>query len=152
MKGGDRADQRRVAAEGMGAHGGQNARGLIGWHDRDQFALVRHIERVEAKQFAGAAHDFAHRDGRFVEFEPDLRLRGDFVQRAAQAAPCRVSHTADTGGRIQHVPHQGVQRGGIALHRSVEAEFLARRKDGDAVIADKTGKQNLVSGLCVARR
>ena len=64
--------------------------------DDDQaLALVRHVERIEAEDFARAAHLFLDRDAHFVQQEADAGLRGDLVQAAGDAAAGRIAQHVD---------------------------------------------------------
>ena len=67
------------AAQGVGAHRGQDAAGIGGGDDGEQLAFVRDVERIEAEDFAGAFDLLANRDAGFVEQHAYAGALGDFA-------------------------------------------------------------------------
>jgi hypothetical protein len=51
--GGDLGDDRRLAADGVGAERGEGGVGRVGGDDRDQLALVGDVDRVDPEDLAG---------------------------------------------------------------------------------------------------
>ena len=75
------ADDGRVLAQRVGAHGGQQRRGVGGGADGGELAFVGAVQRIQPQKLAGGAHHRAHRNRRFVQANAHTRLHGDFVQR-----------------------------------------------------------------------
>ena len=76
---------------------------------------------------------------------PTLRGRRQFVQGAGQSAARRITHATDGGTGFEHDTRQIVQRRRIAFQDRLEFDALAHRHDGDAVIAERSGNQDLVA-------
>src|SRR5690606_23571700 len=77
----------RVTAEYV--HGG---RGVVAVDDGHEPALARHVQRIQAEQFAGAADDREDRDGAFVDRDRDPGAAGDLVEYGRDPAPGGVAH------------------------------------------------------------
>lgn len=67
MIGANVADDRSISPERMGPHCGEHLVRILGWNDCEQFAFVRDIERIEAKNLAGSLHFFIDWNSRLVE-------------------------------------------------------------------------------------
>ena len=70
-----------------------------------------------------------------------------FVERSGNAAARRIAHPANAGpsGLCQGF-HQGKHGTRVRTKIGFQIEFAARQQNSDAVIADRSGKQNLVAG------
>ena len=130
----------------MRAHHGEQPRGVFRRADRDQLALVGHVERIEPEELAGGVDLRLHRDRGLADQHADVRLAGELVQRGAEAAARGIAQAADRRHRLDHRGHQAVQRGRVGLDRRLEAQVLAQRHDRHAVVADRSGHQDGVAG------
>ena len=104
----------------MATHGLQHPLGGRRRHERHQPALVGHVERIEAQQFAGGGHRLGHRNGRFVDLDAHAGVQGDLVQRGGQPAAGQIAKAMDVGAGGEHGFDQSGQRGTIALQRPLE--------------------------------
>ena len=53
---------------------------------------------------------------------------------------------ADSGTGLQASPRPGLERGRVAFEHGLELDPLANRHDGDAMVADRSGKHDAVAG------
>ena len=127
--------------------------GVLRRDHRQKLAFVGDVQRIEAEQLAGAAHRVAHRNLIFEEDHAQPAVARQFVQ-AMSPTPPRV------GSRIQRMPGPAAsnqrfdqrQHGArIGAKVGFEIELAARQQNGDAVIADRAGEQNLVADAHRAR-
>src|SRR5665647_844458 len=75
------ADHRGIATEWMATKDAEQTCGICGRRDRDQLALVGHVQGVETEQLARPEHFRPDWNRGFVELHPDRRLIADFVER-----------------------------------------------------------------------
>ena len=109
-------------------------------------------KRIEAQQFASAANGVANRNFFFEDMDAQPAVARQFIQRCGNAAAGGVAHPANAGSGLSgHGLNQGKYRTRVGAQICFEVQFAARQQDGDAVIADRAGKQNLVAGPNRAR-
>src|SRR5215475_6735768 len=63
----DLSDDRGFKPRGMAAHRFDQPIRRFGRNDRDQFAFVGEIKRIQSQNLAGASHRLAYRQRRFVD-------------------------------------------------------------------------------------
>ena len=121
--------------------------GGFGRDDREELAFVGDVQRIESQQLAGAAHGIAHRNLLFEKHDAQAAIASQFVQRGGDTAARGIAHPANAGpsgdGQRLHQRQNGTR---VGAEIGFEIEFSARQQDGDAVIADRSGEQNLVAG------
>jgi hypothetical protein len=91
------ANALRATAQRVRAHGGQQLVGYLGGANGDELALVGHVQRVQAQQFAGGLHLGQHRNVRLLNHHAHLRLARDFVERGGQSAARGVAQHMQGG-------------------------------------------------------
>src|ERR1017187_7050070 len=139
------ADDGGLGAQRMAAHGGEYGLGRGRRDDGDEFSFVGYIQRVQAENFAGSAHPLVDGEGGFADGDAHMRLHGDFIECAGEAATRGVAHHADIAGGVQNGGDPRGERGGAALHGAFEFEALALREDGDAVIAERSAEDHAIA-------
>ena len=75
-----------------------------GGDDRDQLALVRDVERVDAEDLAGGVDRRAHGQRALVEDDREPGRLGELVERGREPAPGRVAHPAQRRRRARRAP------------------------------------------------
>ena len=129
----------------MRAHDGEQALGVLPGTDRDQLAFVGDVQRIESKELARCVDLRLHGNGRLADQHADIRLPRKFVQRGAQPAAGGVAQAADGRHGLEHFRHEAVQRCGVRLDRGLEAQVLAQRHDGHAMVADRARHEDRVA-------
>ena len=98
------------------------------------FAMCK---RIEAEQFACAAHRIAHRNPLFEEHDPRPQSRASSF-RSGHSAARGIAHPANARAcRTRHRFDQRKHRARIGTDLAFEIEFAAREQNRDAVIADR---------------
>jgi hypothetical protein len=85
----DLADDGCLAAAGWSRMTWKQGLGLLGRRDGEALALVGHVQRIQARDLAGAADFLADWDGSLVESDADLGPGGDFVEGACDTPAIR---------------------------------------------------------------
>jgi hypothetical protein len=145
---------RAPPAQRVRAHGGQqgSAASRANGH---QLALVGHVQRVQAQQFAGGGHLGLHGNVGLAQQHAHLRLARDFVERGGQAAARGVAQHMQqrgVGQRLQHRLHQGVQGRAVGDDGGLELQRLAQRHHRHAVLAQRARDQHRIARAPAAHR
>src|SRR5271157_4353929 len=128
------------------AHSFEHCVGLIRFHAHDSLALVGHFHGVDPQHIGRGTHVLTERERFLFDDDPDAALPGHLVQNVGHAAPGRVLHGGDSPdlqGRLDGLPYGGHVR----LQFGAELEALSMGDNGDAVVADCAGDDDLVAGL-----
>ena len=130
------ADPGRLRSEGMRPQGGQGRVGLLGGHHGHQLALVGHIERVDAQQFAGGGH--LGRTGSADSSSTTVSLASRANSLQTVPTPPRVASRSQRvdGRRRQQALHQPVEWGGVRRDVSLHGQVAPGEHDRRAVVAD----------------
>ncbi|VTR69480.1 hypothetical protein DESC_740219 [Desulfosarcina cetonica] len=112
----------------------QQPLGLIGRHEGQQLALVGHIKRIEAEQFANPGHRRFDWQATFMDADADSRFLGNFVKRGAHPAPRGVAQDMDLASTGQHVGDHVVERCRVGCQVGFKGQPLTTRENRHAVI------------------
>ena len=83
----------------------------------------------------------------FGDHDAQAAIARQFVERSGDAAARRIAHPANAAADgVRQRLHQRKHGARIGAEVRFQIEFAARQQDGDAVIADGAGEQNLVAG------
>ena len=130
----------------MGSHGLQDGVGILGVDNDQADSLVGHVERVEAKEFAGRLGRVGNREAR-LQLDPHPSRGGDLVQGTGDASAGRVAQDVDAlGSDGEQGLGQSAQGGRVALQVGLEAEPLANRENHHAVDGDRPADEDHVAG------
>ena len=104
------------------------------------------MQRIQPQQFTRAAHLIAHRDLFFEKSDPQPAIARQFIERGGDAAARRIAHPANaracfSGKRFDQRQHTARIRTEVGF----KIEIAARQQNGDAVVANRPGQQNLVA-------
>lgn len=139
-------DHRRPRAERVAAHCGQHPIGVVGGHEGQQLAFVRHLQGVQAEEAARVANLGRDREGAFVQRHPDVRGLRDLVERRGHPAPGGITQDVQVGAGVDHRGDQPVQRRGVAGHRGREGQAFTAAHHRDPVHADVAADDHGVTG------
>lgn len=83
------------------------------------------MDGIQSKEFAGSRNRRLHRNGCFVQTEPELGLMRNLVEGRGKPTPRGVAHHPDAataGGN--HDRHEVMQRCGIRADLGLKSEVL----------------------------
>ena len=127
---------------------GQGRVRLVGGDDRDELALVGHVERVDAEQVAGRAHG-GSRSGAGLR----RARRPGWWPWPARCTPCRARRgwgraaSGWPGAAWRSGLHQVAERRGVGADVRLEREVAARQHHRHAVVGDGARHQHDVARL-----
>ena len=145
--------ENRALAAGTTVQSRERSVGQIRSDHREELSFIGDVQRIQAQQLACAADFVAHRNPVFGEQNPETAIARQFIQRRRGAPARRIAHPANArpGGR-GHRFNQRQDGTRVRPQIGFEIQFIARQKNGDPVIADGSGKQNLIARADRARR
>ena len=113
----------------------------------EELAFIGDVERIEAQQFAGAAHCVAHWYLLFIQIHAASRNRALIRSGMLRLRRGGIAHPADARSRrarqsLNHREH-GAR---VGAEFGFEIEIAASQQNGDAVIADRAGEQDFIAG------
>ena len=131
------------------AHDPQSFFHLVFWQNQDQFSLVCQVEGIQPQQFAGLPYGFIDWDGLFIQLDINLALARDLHQSGRKTAASGVPQDMDVQIRSQKSLYQPVEWGGVGAHLAGKAQVGAGLRHGNAMIANRTGYDDSISGFCL---
>ena len=139
-------------AERVRAQPLERVAGRLRRDDRDELALVRDVERVDAEDLAGADDLRPERQRGLLERDGERRSRGELVQRRRQAAARRVAQPAQRLAELEQRRGELVHRRRVALELDLERELAAGDHHRHAVVAERARDEHPVAGRARGRR
>ena len=134
-------------AERSAVQAGERLVRRVGRDDRDELALVRDVERVDAEDLAGRGDGGAHRDGDLVEHDRQ-RQPPRPASLSAVARPPRVGSRIEAKcvAEFEQRGRELVHRGGVALDLGLEPDVAACHHHGHSVVGERAGEDDAVAG------
>src|SRR5579863_858765 len=123
---------------------------LLGLRCRDKHrktAFIRHVQRIEAENFAGALNNFIDRNRDFFQIDADLAVASNLVQGRRQAATGQVAQAVNLDSGIQECFDRGPDVVGVAENWGLELQSLAHGENCNAVTAEIAADDDHISGL-----
>src|ERR1017187_3270364 len=146
MIGNHLSDHGSFAAQRVLTHALDNFIRCFSGNDRDQLALVGHVERIESQYFAGALDSFADWNSALLQQHSDLQLDGNFIQGGSYAAASWIAQAADSGDVLAaHHFTRAMESPALAFNRPFKLQVLPLRHGRHAVIADESAEDDLVA-------
>ena len=120
---------------------------MIGTHHRDKATLVGQMQGIKTKQLTAAGHRRCHRDRRLLEGQLNATVLGQLLQGTAEAAAGEVAQAMHLHPGRQKAGHRRPERGTVGLDRGLQVELIAGRRNRQAMAAQITAHQHLITGL-----
>src|SRR5277367_3093079 len=120
--------------------------GIFRSNDSEKLAFVCDMQWIETEQFTGPTHRVPDRNFIFEKMGRETAVAGKFIQRCGNASTSRITHPAHTRcGAFSHGFYKRKDGTRIRLKvRRLQVKFAARQQNGDAMIANWPGEDNLV--------
>ena len=133
---------------GVASQSAQRGFRQFGGNDGEKLPFVSDVQRVEAQQFARAAHGIAHRNFFFEQNDAKSAISRQFIQRSGHAAARGIAHPANACAGFAHQRLNQRQHGArVGAQFGFQIEFSSGQQNGNAVIANRAREQNFVAWL-----
>src|SRR6185437_10188248 len=111
-----------------------------------KLSFIGDVQRNQTEQFASSANGIAGRNQLFIQSNTQTAIARQFVQRSGYTTSGRIAHPADTGsGRRRQGLHQWEDASSVGIEIGFEIQFATGEQNRYAVIADGSGKNDLVA-------
>ena len=74
---------------------------ILGRDDGEKLAFIRNVQRIQSKQFAGAANRIVHGNLLFKQLNAQAAIARQLVERGGYAASRRIAHPANPGAALR---------------------------------------------------